>query len=324
MKDWKLSETRPQFERIRSLPNQRVSKHLIIILLLAVAYWLCDQLGMFAVLLPIVLTSRLTGNPLKLESPGFMLIMLFLTVISIILNILICKLIERRTLRTMGITKHHCLRDYLTGAAVGLAMFSAVVGMCAATGAVKAGTPGTGTNIPMIIAFFVAFMIQGFSEEFACRGFMMMSAGTCKNPWVGVIFNSLLFGAAHIGNEGATVSGVANVALFGIVMSLFMLRTDSIWGPAALHTVWNWAQGNFFGLKVSGMDMGASILHFEQTETAAWMNGGSFGLEGGLGTTIILVVVALILLFAVPQRKTEYPAITETPAEAAAGTSAEA
>ena len=56
------------------------------------------------------------------------------------------------------------------------------------------------------------------------------------------------------------------------------------------------------------MDMGASFLHFDQTETAAWMNGGSFGLEGGLGTTIVLVVVGVILLCFVPQRKAEYPA----------------
>lgn len=311
MKDWKLSETLPQFERIRSLPNQRVPKHLIIILLLAIAYWLCDQLGSFAVLFPVTLVAALNGTMLNQSTPGLMVLMLFMTCVSILLNVLICKLIERRTFRTMGITKYRCLRDYLVGAAVGLAMFSAVVGICAATGAVKTGTPETGTNIPLIIAFFVGFMIQGFSEEFAFRGFMMMSAGTYKKPWVAVIFSAILFGAAHIGNEGATVSGVANVALFGVVMSLYMLRTDSIWGPAALHTVWNWAQGNFFGLKVSGMDMGASVLHFEQTETAAWMNGGSFGLEGGLGTTIVLIVVALILLFAVPQRKTEYPAIPE-------------
>ena len=309
MTDWKLSETQPQFERIRSLPRQRVPKNILILFLLTLAYWLASQFGAVIIFLPIMLGFTLAGRPLDMNDPNMMVVMLYMTVASILINILIYKLIERRTARTMGLTKHRCIPDYLIGAVLGLIMFSAVVGMNYAAGAVRVSNAAdTKNNILLMIVMFVGWMIQGFSEEFAFRGFMMMSAGTYKKPWFAVIFSAILFGAAHIGNSGATVTGVLNVALFGIIMSLYMLRTDSIWGPAALHTVWNWAQGSFFGLKVSGMEVGQSVLHFEQTDHAAWMNGGSFGLEGGLGTTIILVVVGVILLFFVPQRKTEYPA----------------
>lgn len=317
MNDWKLHETQPQFERIRSLPKQRVPKNIFILFLLAIAYWLLTQIGSVIVVMPALVGSLIKGKQLDLTSPDKMWVMLYLTVVSILINILICKLIERRTFRTMGVTKHLCIPDYLIGAVLGLAMFSAVIGINYAAGAVRVSDAAdTEGSILMMIVIFVGWMIQGFSEEFAFRGFMMMSAGTYKKPWIAVIFSAIMFGAAHIGNSGATVTGVLNVALFGIVMSLYMLRSDSIWGPAALHTVWNWAQGSFFGLKVSGMDFGASVLHFEQTDSAAWMNGGSFGLEGGLGTTIILVVVGLVLLFLVPQRHTtQYPAVTETAAE---------
>ncbi|MBR3419727.1 MAG: CPBP family intramembrane metalloprotease [Oscillospiraceae bacterium] len=307
MKDLKLTETIPQFERIRSLPNQRVPKNIFILFLLAVGYWLCDQIGLIIVLAPISILLMLSGH-VQQSGPGYMTMMLYCTIVSIIINILIYKLIERRTGRTMGLTKHRCVSDYLIGGVFGLAMFSAVIGLNYAAGAVRVGSSDAPMNIPLMLLFAGGWMIQGFSEEFAFRGFMMMSAGTYKKPWIAVIFSALMFGAAHIGNSGSTVSGVLNVALFGVIMSLYMLRTDSIWGPAALHSVWNWAQGNFFGLKVSGMDVGASFLHFEQTDNAAWMNGGSFGLEGGLGTTIVLVVVGVILLCFVPQRKTEYPA----------------
>ncbi len=316
MNDWKLHETQPQFERIRSLPKQRVPKNIFILFLLALAYWLATQFGSVIVLLPAMVVNTVKGQPIDLDSPDKMWIMLYLTVVSIIINILICKLIERRTLRTMGVTKHLCLPDYLIGAVLGLAMFSAVIGINYAAGAVRVSdATDAARSIPMMIVMFTGWMIQGFSEEFAFRGFMMMSAGTYKKPWIAVIFSAIMFGAAHIGNSGATVNGVLNVALFGVVMSLYMLRTDSIWGPAALHTVWNWAQGSFFGLKVSGLDVGQSVLHFEQTDSAAWMNGGSFGLEGGLGTTIILIVVGVILLFLVPQRKiTTFPAAADSAA----------
>ena len=315
MKDLKLTETIPQFERIRSLPNQRVPKHLIILFLLAIAYWLCDQLGLIIVLTPISLALALSGH-MQQSGPGYMTMMLYCTIVSIIINILIYKLIERRTGRTMGLTKHRCVSDYLIGGVLGLAMFSAVIGLNYAAGAVRVGSADTPLNIPLMLLFAGGWMIQGFSEEFAFRGFMMMSAGTYKKPWIAVIFSALMFGAAHIGNSGSTVSGVLNVALFGVIMSLYMLRTDSIWGAAALHSVWNWTQGSFFGLKVSGLDTGSSVLHFVQTDSAAWMNGGSFGLEGGLGTTIVQMIVILFLLFLVPQRKPAYPAAGETPAEA--------
>lgn len=309
MKDLKLSETLPQFERIRNLPDQRVPENIFILLLLTIAYWLAAQFGSLIVMVPVMLGAAISGHPFKSSSADTMWVMLYLTLVSILINILIYKLIERRTARTMGLTKHRCVPDYLIGGVLGLAMFSAVVGMNFAAGAVRVSdaVPAKG-SILMAVLMFTGWMIQGFSEEFAFRGFMMMSAGTHHKPWIAVIFSALLFGAAHIGNSGATVTGVLNVALFGVVMSLYMLRTDSIWGPAALHSIWNWAQGSFFGLKVSGMDVGQSVLHFEQVENHTLFNGGSFGLEGGLGTTIILVVVGVILMFAVPQRTSDYPA----------------
>ncbi|MBR5722092.1 MAG: CPBP family intramembrane metalloprotease [Oscillospiraceae bacterium] len=310
MIDWKLTETQPQFERIRSLRDQRVPENILILLLLAAAYWGGTYLGTLIVLLPFVMVTQVTGHLVQdvAATPEFFAFQLYLTLVSIGVTLLISRAIECRTLRTMGITKHHCVRDYLLGMVLGFAMFAATVCMAEAAGAVKPGTPDAVRNIPLMLVIAGGWIIQGFSEEFAFRGFMLMSAGTHHKPWIAVLFNALVFGAVHIGNDGASVSGVLNVALFGVTMSLFMLRTDSIWGPAALHTVWNWAQGSFFGLKVSGLDTGPSVLRFEQTGAASWMGGGAFGLEAGIGTTIVNVVLILILLFFVPQRKAEYPA----------------
>jgi membrane protease YdiL (CAAX protease family) len=310
MIDWKLKQTQPQFERIRSLRDQRVPENILLLLLLAAAYWGGTHLGTLIVLLPFVMVTQVTGHLVQdvTATPEFFAFQLYLTMVSIGVTLLISRLIECRTLRTMGLTKHHCVRDYLLGMVLGFAMFAATVGMAEAAGAVKPGTPDAVRNIPLMLVIAGGWIIQGFSEEFAFRGFMMMSAGTHHKPWIAVLFNALVFGAVHIGNDGASVSGVLNVALFGVTMSLFMLRTDSIWGPAALHTVWNWAQGSFFGLKVSGLDAGPSVLRFEQTGAASWMGGGAFGLEAGIGTTVVNAVLILILLFLVPQRKSEYPA----------------
>ncbi len=318
MADWKLRDTQPQFARIRSLPEQHVPENIFAMLLLAIASLIGTRLGTYLVLLPVIMVMQVTGHSMQAfhESPGFFAFQLYLTLVSIAVTLLICRVIECRPLRTAGITKHRCVRDYLIGMVLGFVMFAATLGMAKAAGAVQPGTQDAERNIPLMLLIASGWVIQGFSEEFTFRGFMMMSAGTYKKTWLAVIFNAVIFGAVHITNNGASLSGVLNVALFGVTMSLYMLRTDSIWGPAAVHTVWNWAQGSFFGLKVSGLNAGPAVLRFEQTGAAEWMGGGAFGLEAGLGTTVVNVAMILILLFLVPQRKAEYPQPAEASAEA--------
>jgi len=50
-----------------------------------------------------------------------------------------------------------------------------------------------------------------------------------------------------------TPTALANLALYGLFAALYALREGGIWGISAQHTAWNWAQGNIFGLQVSGI-----------------------------------------------------------------------
>ena len=60
--------------------------------------------------------------------------------------------------------------------------------------------------------------------------------------------------------------------------------------------MWNFVQGNIFGIPVSGMKIKASVLSFSQQGNYL-INGGDFGLEGGLAVTLVLVVsIALTVL----------------------------
>ena len=74
----------------------------------------------------------------------------------------------------------------------------------------------------------------------------------------------------------------------------------------ALHSMWNFAQGNLFGIPVSGIRGLPSPL----VSTAAdggwqeWINGGAFGVEGGLAATVVLLVACAVVL-ALPTKKSE-------------------
>ena len=113
---------------------------------------------------------------------------------------------------------------------------------------------------------------------------------------VGILANSLIFGALHLANSGISVLAFVNLVLFGVFASLYFLRRGNIWGVAAFHTMWNLVQGNFYGIKVSGMEMQCSILQSAMTDGKELINGGEFGLEGGLAVTVVYTIGIVVLL----------------------------
>ena len=298
--DLSLNETKPLFEGIRKIEGNHVPKHIIITL---IVFLVCN------VAYALLRGVAVAGAYALLHAAGIstsganadLLTALYSTAVLILLTFFFVCYAEKRPAYTMLVRKQNCLHDYLTGAVLGFVMMSAVVLMAWAGGALRfAGT--VKASPVLMIGLFVGWMIQGFSEEILCRGYLMMSAGTYTHPWVGVGVSALIFALLHMGNDGISVFALVNLMLYGTAMSIYMLRTGSIWGAAALHTVWNWAQGNFFGMQVSGIETNATVLQFSQTGAAEWLGGARFGLEAGAGTTVVLVIILAVFL-AMPQRK---------------------
>jgi len=113
---------------------------------------------------------------------------------------------------------------------------------------------------------------------------------------VAILANSLIFAGLHLMNSGVTVLAVVNLTLFGVLASVYYVKRDNIWGIGAVHSVWNLVQGNVYGIKVSGMESSCTVFASEVIEGKEWMNGGAFGLEGGVAVTIVQVIVIVILL----------------------------
>ena len=114
----------------------------------------------------------------------------------------------------------------------------------------------------------------------------------------GVLISSLLFMMLHLLNPNLSVIGLLNLFLFGLFAALFALYEGGLWGVFAIHTVWNWAQGNIFGFEVSGTEVsGAIILNLAETGPD-WLTGGAFGPEGGLVVTAILLVSSFLVWLA--------------------------
>ncbi len=314
---WNLSDMQPVFDRAQTASNSKAKgiRNLLITIAIFCAVLLIGQIAqimtmMFAQIVFAVLPFHNNALIEALNAHDGTVQMLYLCVFAILMGILYCTVFERRSIRSLGFTKRYAVTDYLIGLIVGVAMMGASVWIAYLGGGLEYRGMQLNGQWGLLALFVGGWLIQGLSEEVSFRGYLMISLGTRHHRWTAVIVSSLVFAAAHLGNSGITFFSICNLTLYGLFAALYFLRFDNIWGIGAIHSMWNCAQGNLFGIKVSGMDIGTTVFSFEQTAGKTWLHGGSFGLEGGAAVTIVLVFGCLLLLL-IPQRK---PVMAASPA----------
>ena len=230
------------------------------------------------------------------SSDGMLIGMLFANIAIIGIVMLFCKVIQKRKMRTIGFVKKDIAKEYGIGLLVGFGIFTVAVLLCVVTGSLKlSGLSSTFSVVPFVL-FGLGYMIQGMAEEVLCRGYLMVSIGRRYPIWAAVLLNALFFAALHLANDGISPLALVNLVLFGVFASVYFIKRGSIWGIGAVHSIWNFVQGNFYGIKVSGISSSCSVLESVSVEGGELVNGGAFGLEGGLAVTIVLVLGILFLL----------------------------
>ena len=227
------------------------------------------------------------------STPQIAIAMLFATVGGIAGSVIYCRCIEGRKLRTMGFRRGHIIREYLVGLLIGAVMFSVTVAIAVVTGSLTYGGLA-GASILILLLFFFGFLVQGMSEEVLCRGYFLVSLARRQHMAVAVIVSSCFFGALHLMNDNIGVLPMVNLILFGCFEGVYLLKRGNIWGAAAIHSSWNFTQGNVFGISVSGMSLQPSVFIFEPTVDGTLISGGAFGIEGGLAASIVLAAALII------------------------------
>jgi membrane protease YdiL (CAAX protease family) len=207
-----------------------------------------------------------------------------------------CRIIEGRKLPTLGLRRRGLLSEYLSGLLIGTLMIAASTGVCLLTGTLD--FKGISPSVPwgLIALFFLGFVIQGSSEELFCRGYFLNSLARRQSLPVAMVISSAAFSALHFFNPNTSLVAFLNLFLFGLFAAVYFVKRGDIWGISAIHTAWNFVQGNVLGIEVSGAGTGLTVASFSPTSTGTLINGGAFGLEGGLAVTLVLLVGILIVL----------------------------
>jgi membrane protease YdiL (CAAX protease family) len=207
-------------------------------------------------------------------------------------------LFERRPLWSTGMERPF-LKKYFRGLLWGLLMFTVVVILLALFGFLIPEAPLLSGLNPLAIAsvlfVFLGWMVQGAAEELLARGFLLPVIGVRWGPLAGIVISSLFFALLHLSNPHVDFLSLLNLALFGFFAAIYTLYDGGLWGVFAIHAIWNWAQGNLYGLSVSGLEISGGILLDLVENGPDWLTGGFFGPEGGLVVTVVLIISTVLV-----------------------------
>lgn len=274
---------------------------LVLFVLVFIAGNALMSIPQIALMLALADTSSETVTLTENNAEWYSAFMLLLTAIPAAVTVLYCLFIEKRSLESMGLKKEKALPNYGIGLALGFAAYSLTLGVTVLARA--AHYEGGDLREPLMYAVIcVGWIIQGAEEEIVCRGYMMSTLSMKMPLWAAVLVSSGTFGIMHFFNTGFSLLAFINITLVGIVFALLAIRCDSLIPSCAFHSVWNWAQGNFYGMPVSGNASGPSVMKFSLADDRVLWTGGAFGVESGLGTTIVIVLLGAAILL-LPQRK---------------------
>ncbi|PDP45070.1 CPBP family intramembrane glutamic endopeptidase [Tannerella forsythia] len=233
------------------------------------------------------------------------LIILFSCALSALVVVLYCRFAEGRSLFSMGFVRKDAWIHYLKGIAVGFVFFSTVYLTLIATGSVTFDGLNSKASLAMLLLFFFGFVNQGAQEEILTRGYFMMSLSTRLPAIAAILISSFTFSVLHLFNSGFGLLAFVNLVLYGVFLAVYMLKTGNIWGVCAIHSVWNFSQGNLYGMPVSGMNiMEISLFSSSLVEGKEWLSGGAFGPEGGVITSAVSIL-AIVLTLLLGKRSSE-------------------
>ena len=206
--------------------------------------------------------------------------------------------VEKRPIRTLGFYKENFLSALFKGYGLGLSLFILALAGLVVLGQYQFDSIHLDTYSLAFTLFTIPFWIlQGTAEELVTRAWLIPQLAKRTNLKLAVLISSLFFTLLHMGNSGLTPLSLVNLFLFGVAMALYLLKTDTVWGVAGIHGAWNFAQGNLFGILVSGQPSGTSLMTFLPQGDQGWLSGGSFGIEGSIMTSLVLLLLIVYLAY---------------------------
>lgn len=229
---------------------------------------------------------------------SIMIVMMFAYLIIILGLYLFNRFYYKRNNASFGLMNKGNLKAYIKGVLLGGISFTFIVFIVMLIGNLKLSGPNN-IDILIFVGLLIGWIIQGFFEEWVFRAIFMNGLAVKGNIILIIILNSLVFALMHGANPNLTILALINLFILGLVFSLVFYLFDNILVPAAFHSFWNFFQGNFYGIEVSGTKTAEaySIFQSEISATNDLITGGKFGIEGSIVCTIVITIMLIACIY---------------------------
>ena len=151
-----------------------------------------------------------------------------------------------------------------------------------------------GTRIVIFAAYYaVSFLLVGFFEEFAFRGYSQFTLATGMGFWPSALLLSSVFGAGHLANPGEAWVGALAAAFIGLFFCLTLRRTGNLWFAVGMHASWDWGESYLYSVPDSGGMVKGHLLN-SSFHGPRWLTGGSVGPEGSVLVFVVIAVMWIV------------------------------
>lgn len=267
------------------------------------AFWLCYIAGLFIAECAVIGLHFAFGKNMLVgdvfDPQTITLITYYGYIIVAAVALLYWKLIEKKPLSEMGLTKH--FGSYFIGALAGVLLLAISVAAIILTGSIEYLGMFKNADISVILLFIGGFIVQGATEEILCRGIVFHSLKGRTSLGVATTISTILFIIPHLlslfdGGGVYGVLGIVNLFLISTIFSLLTVRFKSIWAACGLHSFWNAFLYSILGLNLSGNDETVTaVFNMRSLGENIW-NGGVYGIEASAVTTAVLAAAAVLIM----------------------------
>jgi len=290
-------------KNISPLNNQTEMPMTLFVVKKILAFWLCYIVGLFLAEGVIILLHFALGKNMLVgdvfDAQTITLITYYGYIIISGVALLYWKLIEKKPLSEMGLTKH--FGNYFIGAIIGVLLLAVSVVAIILTGNMEYHGVFENADILVIVLLIGGFVVQGATEEILCRGVVFHSLKEKTSLAIAMDISTLMFIIPHLSSlfDGGVIYGVLgiiNLLLISTIFSLLTIRFKSIWAACGLHSFWNAVLYSVLGLNLSGNDETVTAIFNMQSVGENIWNGGVYGIEASLITTVVLAFAAILIM----------------------------
>ncbi|MGH9586302.1 MAG: lysostaphin resistance A-like protein [Acidobacteriaceae bacterium] len=213
---------------------------------------------------------------------------------------------QQHPVAAMGLARRAGVgREFALGAAIGWTGMAACALIIAIFGGMVIFFYTNWRQFAEIPLDILILLIAALAQEVAFRGYPFQRLIEATGPLFATFAVSILYGLAHITNDGASPASFIVAMLAGWVLSIAYLRTRALWVSWGIHFAWIASMSVLFGFPLVGITRYSPVI----SSTAlgpTWLTGFDYGPEGSAIAIVVMLGLIVLTLYATRGLSWEY------------------